>query len=62
MAARLNKLAATLLAAPDGQQALTDYTNVYVPPDVDDLDNYLQVILPLSVVLRYSQVSRVGRC
>lgn len=26
-------------------QTLTDYTNVYIPPDVDDLDNYLQGVL-----------------
>ncbi|KAJ1484922.1 hypothetical protein T484DRAFT_1893504 [Baffinella frigidus] len=45
MAARLNKLSATILAPPAGQQALTDYTNVYIPPDVDDLDNYLQDVL-----------------
>mmetsp|Transcript_14500 Transcript_14500/g.32420 ORF Transcript_14500/g.32420 Transcript_14500/m.32420 type:complete len:687 (+) Transcript_14500:3-2063(+) len=45
MAARLNKLSATILAPPAGQQALTDYTNVYIPPDVDDLDNYLQGVL-----------------
>ena len=45
MAVRLNKLARTVLAPSSGQQALTDYTNVYVPPDVDDLDNYLQGVL-----------------